>query len=660
VLREPALCYAHPVAMRTLVLFFALTLAAHAGAPMTPADVDAELAARFAAAKLEPSPPADDPTFLRRVWLDLVGSIPTLSAQGSFASDASQARRAHLIDRMIGTRRFAVHWAEVLATMVLGRQSKLDENQRRAFEHWLAERLARPGVGLDRIARDIIVAEGTPIDNPAIAVLHSFEDAKEDMAGHLSKVFLGSQIQCAQCHDHPFEKWKRTDFYGMTAFFARVRRVQFPVQAYEKLRSGEVVTAAELSPYLNKPLPADPKNPQVRQVQTQMERLRVQWALAKVDPLAYRGADSLDDAAESMGMGSELSMAQKNGKAPKDLPLLVEMAEGEIEIPRPGGSEPATGAGGPKPKKQWVQPKFLGGATPPYPDGGLHRRDRLAKWMTAPDNPYFARAMVNRVWARLMGRGLVEPVDNVANPTDATHAALLGRLALHFVATGHDLRALVKLIVSTNAYQRSSIPNHTNAKDTVHFSRALVRPLEPEQIFASILEATGIEHTFKNGRGQEFLEMKRRFEREFVFRFQVDEVAETVAYQGTVTQALFTLNSPAFNRPVRNEPGSALAEVRAITDTPGRIRMLVRRALSRDPTPEEAAALAAYVKSRSEDPTWGTRQGPAPAPSAPPAAAKKPARPPPMPVVRRHEAMWRGYEDILWSMIASTEFVMNH
>ncbi|TPW00714.1 MAG: hypothetical protein FD124_3955, partial [Alphaproteobacteria bacterium] len=208
----------------------------------------------------------------------------------------------------------------------------------------------------------------------------------------------------------------------------------------------------------------------------------------------------------------------------------------------PKDPKEATGPGAKK--KPPVAPRFLTGEASTYPDRGAPRRDKLAAWMTAPANPWFARTMVNRVWARLMGRGLTEPVDNIANPTDATHRALQDRLAGHLMASGYDLKDLVRLIVSTQAYQRSVAPNATNAADGSLFSRGLVRMLEPEQIFASILEATGVEHTFKDGKGPQFLEMKKRFERQFVFSFANDEPGETVAFQGTVAQALFTLNAP--------------------------------------------------------------------------------------------------------------------
>ncbi|MEK7862161.1 MAG: DUF1549 domain-containing protein, partial [Chloroflexota bacterium] len=250
--------------MRHLMLVTLLTCAmfprAFAAAPLvapvpgkiTAAEIDAALAAHWPARKLVPSPAADDLTFFRRAYLDLVGVIPSYQALVSFRADTAPDRRARLADLLLSTRRFADHWAEVLRHTITGRTVKLDENLSTAFEHWLAARLSTRGVGLDRIVREVISAEGTPMENPAVAPLLSFEDSKEDMAGHMARVFLGAQIQCAQCHDHPFEKWKQVDFYATAAYFARTRRAQVPTAAYEKLRSGEIQRASELAPYLDR------------------------------------------------------------------------------------------------------------------------------------------------------------------------------------------------------------------------------------------------------------------------------------------------------------------------------------------------------------------------------------------------------------------------
>jgi hypothetical protein len=614
-----------------------------AGAPLTPADVDAALEARWPAGT-RPAPPTGDDTFLRRVYLDLVGVIPSAAAVATYRADRSGDKRARLVELLLSTRRFCERWAEVLRQLVLGRTGNRDQAMLRALDHWLGERLARRGVGLDRIAREIVSAEGTPMDNPAVTVLLSFDDSREDITGQLARSFLGVQIQCAQCHDHPFEKWKQTDFYGMTAFFGRTQKVQIPRQAYEKLRSGEIRDASELArmlPAERRP-PANPNHPQMKRIRWGIDRLAAVWARARSDPLAYRGADTLGEAADAMGMGAMLADLKKQKKEPQDLPLLIDAPEGEVELPAAGspGARPAGGAGRTRPGAAAaappapIRPRFLDGREAPFPDPGAARRTVLAAWMTAPDNPWFARAMANRVWTRLMGRGLVEPVDNVASPADATHAQLLERLARFLVDRAFDLRALIRLVVSTRAYQRIVAP--ATAGRSHAFDHALIRPLEPEQIFASILEASDVEHSFSEGTGQNFEEMRHRFLRQFVHNYRVDEPGETVSFQGTVSQALFTLNSPAFNRPVRATPGGTVDALRRNPDTPARVRELSIRAFARDPAPEEVKRVTEYLKERTR-------------PDAPR-----------MKVHRRMDAMWKAYEDVLWAMFASTEFLTNH
>lgn len=620
-----------------LLLFMALAVPASG---LTPAEIDAALAKGWAARGLSPSAPAGDLVFLRRAYLDLVGVIPSMAAVASYRADTGADRRKRLVDLLLSTSRFSDHWGEVLYRMVVGRTVKLDNGLSAAFQHWLSARLASK-VGVDRIVREIVAAEGTALDNPAIAPLYAFEDSKEDMAGHFARVFLGVQIQCAQCHDHPFETWKQADFHGFTALFARSRRANLPTAAIEKMRAGELTRAEDLAGYFNRKI-------DLKRAQQQMDRLRDHWMRAGLDPLAYRGARTVAEAAESMEMSGAFEQMKKAGQAPKEIPALFEALEGEYDLPRK--PDEATGPGL---KRPVVKPRFLDGTTPVHPDRGMARRDRLAAWMTAPANPWFARAIVNRVWARMMGRGLTEPIDNVSQPSDATHRALQDQLAAHFVASGYDLRGLISLIVSTDAYQRSVVPNATNAKDTQYFSRALARPLEPEQVFASILEATGVEHTFKDGQGPQLLELKKRFERQFVFAYANDEPGETVAYQGTVAQALFTLNSPAFNKPVRADPGGTIDGLKSKPGDPAeRITGLMLRTLTREPTPAELARLTAFLQKCAADPTWGTKRPASPAPPPKPGAR--------VPAVRRMEAMWRAYEDVLWSMIASTEFQVNH
>lgn len=687
---------------------------------LSPADIDAELAVYHRAARITPAPLADDLAFLRGVTLDLAGVIPSVRAIATFRGDVRPDRRVRLVENLLESRRFAERWAEVLRKLLLGRRGRGQAHVLRVFDQWLTHRLFRR-VGLDRIAREVIAVEGTVMDNPAVAVVLSFEESRENMAGQLARAFLGVQVQCAQCHDHPFEPWRRTDFYGLAAYFARARRFEVPTVAYEKLRSGEIQRAEELAPYLaeHRAQMLRRDSPAARQAQHVIDHFRELWTVRAADPLAYRGHHRIEDVADSVGLTQMfLEAFRREPKRQMKLPLLYEGHEGEIEIPPDEGpDDPPAEEVARRPAP--IPPRPLAGEAPRWPDPGAHRRAALADWVTAPTNPFFARAMANRVWAHLMGRGLVEPIDNIAHPAERALEGLLDRLAGHLVASGYDLRALVRLIVLTRVYQRAIRSDHPPREggasgagreavpggpdDRALFARAPVRPLDPEQIFAAILEATGIEHTFEHGPGRRLEQMKKDFSERFVHAYEVDEPGETVSFQGTIQQALFILNGPAFNRTVLAARGGTIEGLRALASHPERVRHLVLAALGRDPTAAEEARLVEYVRARSEDPTWGRppaapgqRPGagpwwrrvwrgvagtsppvasssrgavasPGPRVSAPPLPAAASggrqageARAAPVPAARRLESLARAYEDVLFCLMASTEFITNH
>ena len=656
-----------------LVPLFAVTLSRRPApatlatqAPLDAAAIDAALAAKWPAAKLAPSAPATDDVFLRRVYLDLAGVIPPYDEIVRYTQNTGD-RKAAVVDQLLASPRFAEHWGETLRHVVLGRKTADQFQVARAFDAWLADRIQH-GAGLDRVARDVLTAEGTPLDNPAVAAIEQFEDSKEDMAGHFAKVFLGVQIQCAQCHDHPFEKWTRNDFYGMAAFFARARRTQIPEALYPALLEGKLRRADQVLTQMEgvKAEEREPTSGRYKNIQEALERYNQRLASAASDPLYYRPPTLVDgdgnplmtmEAAPTMGgammMGGDKPAA---AKPKRNQNLMYEGERGDLEMPPAVSEDPA------KHKKGAIRPRFLTGEILPGQDQGLNRREVLALWMTAPENPFFARAMVNRVWAKLMGRGLVEPVDNVTNPNDPTHAPLLEGLASWFVQHKYDLRALVRLIVSTQAYRRSCQTTAENAKDQALYSHGLVRPLEPEQVLAAVLEATGLAHTFKSGQSKQFEDLRKNFTRQFVHQFQVDEPGESAKFHGTISQALFTMNSQVFARSTRGIAGSVIADLKTLPETHARIRALTLRVLSREPTPQEDRVLSDYVDRKILDGTWGQnapQRAAGPKPASPQAASLAPKG---IVVVDglHPDAMWRAYEDVLWGMLASAEFQNNH
>ncbi|HXU79915.1 MAG TPA: DUF1553 domain-containing protein, partial [Polyangia bacterium] len=367
------------------------------------------------------------------------------------------------------------------------------------------------------------------------------------VTGAAARIFLGLQIQCAQCHDHPYDKrWKQEDFYGLVAYFARTK----------------------------------PKNEKITGDLGEM----------------------------SMAMDAEMEAAtpkKKKAKAMKTF-VLVDVKRGEARMHRPHSEE-----------DELVSPRFLGHDVAPR--GEETRRQALARAILGSD--LFAKSMVSRTWAQLFGAGLVEPWDDLGGENDARHPGLLVALARDFVASGYDIKRLLRTIVLSTAYARSSAG--TEAGVTA-FAQAGVRPLSPEQLFRSLVAATGAEEMGKRRRDPERTE-KRLLQafREYQFVFGDDEMAEANRFDGSVPQSLLLMNGELTNGGTKGDEGGVLGQVLAASADPAaRIDDLYLAAYSRRPTAQERAPLVEYVKSQ--------RNGRA------------------------------AYEDVFFALVTSTEAITNH
>ena len=269
-----------------------------------------------------------------------------------------------------------------------------------------------------------------------------------------------------------------------------------------------------------------------------------------------------------------------------------------------------------------LPPRFLEGdraavrANEPY-------RPVLAAWLTAPQNKYFARALVNRVWSQLFGRGLVHPVDDMHDGNEASHPELLQELANAFTASGYDLKFLFRAVCNSETYQRSSKPAGDLAADEALFAGMAVKPLTPEQLFDSLTGIVGAGRFQRPAKPQKPQKPLLRGlgagpREQFVAFFQADESAGATEYHAGIPQVLRLMNAPALNntQPVVNAAARSGSPARAVEH-------LYLTALSRRPTAEEAARLNAYIDKRKSDP--------------------RPA-----------------YADILWALLNSSEFALNH
>ena len=532
------------------------------------AEVDALMEKAWKAAGVEPAGPASDAVFLRRASLDIQGVIPDEARVRAFLADERPGKRREMIRTLlqeVGFARFTgLRWAYLLVgrdylyrslavkklAQMQGRMgagyggmSEEDAEDRPVppLVAWLEDRL-QANAPWDGVVRDLVSAKGSADENYATHYLirHLRDGKAEELAGSAMRLFQGLQIQCAQCHDHPYTAWKQTDFYGIAAFFSRAG--------------------------------------------------------------ARRRAD----------------MLAKDGKGAFEV---VDRADGQIRIPV-AGDDPRRSTG------QLVLPRFATGAVIP-PGRNVERRDELARLLTAPENPWFAKAMVNRFWSFLFGRGLANPVDDLEVGT-VEHPEVLERLARDFRESGYDVRRLYEVMASTRAYQLASGGKAEGRDEQLALAaRMPLRQLSAEQLFFSVLEATATADTrTANPRERARLErLKLGVLRQFLQTFADDE-AEEVVEEGTIPQALLLLNGPLSNDAVRPRQGHPLYDrLFQLQGTDARIETIWLRVLGRPATADERKAVEELLRR----------------PESKAAAGQASA-----------------WSDVIWALLNSPEFALNH
>jgi hypothetical protein len=345
--------------------------------------------------KIQPSAPTDDATFFRRVSLDLTGRLPSPEDVRSFLADPrpSRSRRERIIDKLIASPDYVDHWTVKWGDLLQSSRKYLGEKGAYEFQQWIRDAIAsnRP---YDALVRELLTARGSSYDNPAANYFRVTREAKPAME-KTTQVFLGVRMVCAQCHDHPFERWTQNQYYQMSAFFSAVG-----------IRAGFEV-------------------------------------------------------------GEEIVFDQR--------------ADYDMKHPKDG---------------RVVKPQFmLASSAAPVPEGPL-RREVLAEWLTSRDNPYFARAIANRMWSYFVGKGIIDPVDDIRASNPPSNPALLEALTKDFVAHGFDLRYLMRTIVSSRTYQASIVTNEWNANDRDNFSHAIPRRLTAEELMDAVSSAAGVRPRF--------------------------------------------------------------------------------------------------------------------------------------------------------------------
>jgi hypothetical protein len=457
--------------------------------------IDASLAAGWKARKAVPATPADDAEFVRRAYLDLTGRVPDILEARDFLDNPDRNKRAKLIDTLLGGERYPVHFAHVWRDHWLPETSNglMFGVNYSGFEAWLRGEL-KSNTGYHKLVQTMLggSSDGYGVSN---MFLLAHGGRPETMAGATSRLFMGVKLECAQCHDHPFARWSRKQFWELAAFYANgtVGRLRGP---------GEI------------PVSAGP-------------------ALAR-----------------------------------------------EITIP---GSE----------KK--VSARFLDGSSPSFTDGE-DSRQVLSRWLTQPNNPYFARAGVNRMWEQLTGTGLIEPLDEGGPDNPSSHPELLDELAEQYTIHHFDMKYLIRAIMLSQAYQLTSRQSHPSQADPRLFARMRVRGLSPAQLYDSLMVATGQPDT----KVETIIDPRRAVamndpRSEFIRRFpNQDRRGEQ---KTSILQALFLMNGQFVAEATSlelNKNLAIIAEARTVR-TSRRVEQLYLITLGRKPKPDESARLVKYV-----------------------------------------------------------------
>ncbi|MEM8865008.1 MAG: DUF1549 domain-containing protein [Planctomycetota bacterium] len=537
-----------PVVCRiALPLAGCLMFASIASAQPAPAEVaeqvDRLLAEElnFAAATLAPQ--TDDATFLRRVWLDIAGDIPSPEHLTAFLLDPRADKRERIVRDLLAKPQYGQNWARYWRDVILYRRL---EDRAMVASNAVVVQLTQQlndNVGWDAIASDFITATGDVRENGSAAIHMAQDGRTEETAAEVSRIFLGVQIQCAQCHDHPWDRWQREDFHQLAAFFPRVG---------------------------------------VRPLVTPTRR---SFAVVANDrPERRRGQKPGDN-------------VNRRGAPEHYMP--------DLEHPDQAGTR--------------TQPRFfLTGDEVSFGSQDADRRGQLAEWLT--DSPWFATAMVNRMWSELVGEGFYEPVDDLGPDREPTAPAAVEYLSDQFAATGYDVKWLVETICATEAYGREARARR-NPNATPMIANVPQR-LRGDQLFNTLLTALGISEEETRGLamrigGNYGGPITPRMIFNLAFGFDPSVQRETVS--ASIPQALAMMNTPRVNRAISSNRRTMLGKLLAENlDDEQLIDELYLRCLAREPSSDEREQALAYIES----------------------------------VEQRSQA----YEDFLWALLNSAEF----
>ena len=485
--------------------------------------IDDHVYAKLLQLKFEPSALCTDEEFLRRVYLDLIGLLPTVDETKKFLADPAPYKRKQLIEDLLQRPEYAKFWALKWGDLLRMTSTAVGGDGVHKYHRWV-QRAIEQNMPYDQFARELLTASGSTLANPPANFYRTTADAN-DAVETISQVFLGSRLQCAKCHNHPFERWTQDNYYGMAAVFNRVQK--------------------------------------------------------------------------------------KKTKRPNEL-VVWSAPSGEVTQPRTG-----------KQMKPWAP----GGDLAMAADDD--RRDPFATWLTAKDNPFFARVEVNRIWAQFFGRGLVDPIDDFRDSNPAANFALLDALARDFVEHGFDRRHTIRTILQSRAYQASFRTTPLNQDDSKYASHFQPRLLSAEQLLDAICAVTDVPETFGSlppGTKATQIPAPDLAKNEFLKTFGQPERQTVCACErsseSNLGMAIQFFNGPLIYEKLKNENNRFRRMIKANKSDQEILNELYLAAVSRAPTQAELDASLKHL-------------------------AGKPDR-------------VAAFEDICWALLNTNEFLFQH
>jgi Protein of unknown function (DUF1553)/Protein of unknown function (DUF1549)/Bacterial Ig-like domain (group 2) len=451
--------------------------------------------------RIRPSELSSDREFIRRAYLDVIGVLPTPDEVKTFLTDPPTTRRDRVIDQLLARTEFVDFWALKFADILRSNGRLIQTKGAYVFHRWIRTCLER-NLPMDQFVRELLTSDGSTYKNPAANYYRISRDP-ESAVETTAQLFLGVRIQCAKCHNHPFERWTQDDYYGFAAFFSQIGR--------------------------------------------------------------------------------------KRGNLP-DEEVIYATGTGNVNQPRTGRT---------------MKPKALGGPVLDDP-AQSDRRVRLAAWLSGPDNPFFAKSLVNRIWFHLIGRGIVEPVDDFRDSNPASNDELLDNLTAEFVKNGYDLKKLIRSIVHSRTYQLSATTNALNSDDSLYFSHALTKLLPAEVLLDAISTVTGAATSFDGlPRGALAIQIPDgKMENQFLKTF--GRPARELACEceresdSNLSQALQLIGGATVNGKLRDDNGR-IAKLVKSGKSPAQIAQeLYSVSLCREPTPTELAAAVKHLSTSKE------------------------------------------------------------